>query len=107
MVESGCEGGNNNQDEYTKKKRALFLFDHVNEYNDIARTSKDVRNHLRNSVVTWWRRGDGDMAECHEEKGDMFFDFADFHGKEAAKASKELHRIIGSSDPMLSSRPLA
>ena len=44
MVESGCEEGNNDQDEYTKKKRALLLIDRINEYNDLARATREVRN---------------------------------------------------------------
>ena len=44
MVDSVCEGGNDNQDEYTKKKRALFLIDRMNEYDDLARETREVRN---------------------------------------------------------------
>ena len=47
------------------------------------------------------KRGCDDMAECHDEKDDQFFIFAEFYEKEAAKASKDLYRIIGSLDSML------
>ena len=51
MVDSGCEGGNNNQDECAKKKRALFLVDCINEYNEVARATKDIKNYLKDSTV--------------------------------------------------------
>ena len=53
------------------------------------------------SAVTYWRMGDDDIAEWHEEKGDEFFDFAEFYEREAAKAFKELHGILESSDSMM------
>ena len=48
--------------------------------------------------------GEDDMAEWHEEKSDQFFDFVEFYVKETAKASKELHEIIRSSDLMMQNR---
>ena len=75
MVGSACEGGNNNQNGYAKKMRAWVLIDHVSEYKNLAKATKEVRNYLRDSAVTWWRRGDDDMAEWHEEKGDEVFAF--------------------------------
>ena len=44
MAGSGCEGINNKKAEHTKEKRALFLIERINEYNDVARATKDVRN---------------------------------------------------------------
>ena len=49
----------------------------------------------------WWRMGDDNMAEWHEEKGDQIFDFTKIYKEEVAKASKELHKIIDSSNPMM------
>ena len=51
MVDSGCEGGNNNQYDYTRKKKALFLIDCINEYNGLGRATKDFRSHLRDTTV--------------------------------------------------------
>ena len=82
----------------------MSIIDPINGHNDLARATKDIRNYLRDSAVMWWRRGDNDMVEWHEEMGDDFLDSADFYEKETAKASKELHRIVGSSDPMMYSR---
>ena len=45
--------------------------------------------------------GDEDMVELNERKEDLMFGIAQYHEKEATKASEELHRIIGSSDPMM------
>lgn len=39
-----------------------------------------------------WKMGDDDLVEWHEEKGDAFFDFADFYKREATRAFKELRR---------------
>ena len=44
------------------------------------------------------------MAEWHEEEGDKYLDFVEVYGKEAFKPLKELHEIVGSSDPMMYSR---
>ena len=63
MVDSGWEGGHYNQEEYAKKKRVWFLIDRINQYNDLARVTKEVRNYLRDSTVTWWRMVEDDMAE--------------------------------------------
>ena len=73
MANSGCKGGISNQNKYTKKKRALFLIDCINEYNSLTRATKEARNYLRDSTVMWWRREDDDMEEWHEEKGDQIF----------------------------------
>lgn len=39
-----------------------------------------------------------------KEKGNQLFNFAEFYEKEATKASKELHKIVDSSDLMMYSR---
>lgn len=87
-MDSGYEGRNNNQGKYAKKERACFLVDRINQYNNLARVTKEVRNCLRDNPVTWWRMGDDDMKEWHEEKGDQVFDFVEFYEKEAARASR-------------------
>lgn len=48
--------------------------------------------------MTYWKRGDEDMAKWHEEISDEILEYVDFCEEEAAKASKELHEIIDSSD---------
>ena len=48
-MDSGCEGGNDSQNENTEKKRALFLIDLINENNNLARETKNVRNYLRDN----------------------------------------------------------
>ena len=53
--------------------------------------------------VTCWIRGDEDMAEWHEKISDEFFEYVKILCEEAAKASKELHEIIDSSDPLMCS----
>lgn len=42
MVGSEFEGRSNKQDEYAKKKKALFLLDRNNENNDLPRATNDV-----------------------------------------------------------------
>ena len=76
----------------------------INQYNDLVRTVKEVGNHLGRNAVTRLRVGDENMIEWHERKGDHVFEMAEYYEKEAAKASRELYRIIGSSDPMMYSR---
>ena len=49
-------------------------------------------------------KGNDGITEWHEEKGIHRFDFDEYYEKEAAKASKGLQKIIGSSDPMMYSR---
>ena len=51
--------------------------------------------------MTWWRIGDEDIVECIERKGDHVFDMAEYFEKEVTKASRELHKIIGSLDPIV------
>ena len=53
------------------KKR--FLTDCINQHNELARATKEARNYLRYRAMTWWRMGNDDMAEWHEEKDDHFF----------------------------------
>ena len=86
-----------------KKKRAKYLNERFNQYNDLARSTKDIRKWLRKSAVVYWRMDDDDMAECHEEKGDEFFDFADSYEGEAAKPLKVLSGLLDSSDSMICS----
>ena len=38
----------------------------------------------------YWRMGDGDMAEWYVSKGDIFFEYADFHEREATETFKEM-----------------
>ena len=45
--------------------------------------------------------GDEDMADRHEEISDEFFEYVDFYEEKATKASKGLHKIIDSSDPLM------
>ena len=45
-----------------------------------------------------WHRGDEDMAEWNERKGDQMYEMAEFYEKEAGKPSNERHNIIDSSD---------
>ena len=41
------------------------------------------------------------MGEWHEEISHEFFKYVDFDKEEPAKASKELRKIINSSDPLM------
>ena len=41
------------------------------------------------------------MGEWSEREGDYISDMAEYYENEAAKVSRELHRIIGSSDPII------
>ena len=41
------------------------------------------------------------MAEWHEEIGDEFFEYTDFHEEEAAMAQRELCKLVDSSDPLI------
>ena len=41
------------------------------------------------------------MVEHSERKGDQLYNMAEHYEEEATKASSELHRIIGSSDPVV------
>lgn len=63
MVDSECKEGNNNQEEYAMKKRVWFPIDRINQYDDLARLTKEVRNYLRYIAVMWLRMEDDDMAE--------------------------------------------
>ena len=61
--------------ELTKKKKARYLNNHINQYNGLARTTKDIRKWLMRKAVTCWIRGDEDMAEWHEKISDEFFEY--------------------------------
>ena len=43
------------------------------------------------------------MAEWYGEIGGEFFEFADFCEEEVAQASRGLHKIMDSSDPLMCS----
>ena len=70
----------------------------MNQYSDLARTTKDVRKWLIRSEINHSEMGDEDMAECHEAISEEFSEYIDLYKKEAAKVSKELHEIIDSSE---------
>ena len=88
-------------EEVTRKERVEYLIERINQYNDLARTAKEVGSHLGRSAVTSWRKWDEDMVDWRERKGDRMYEMAEYCEKEAAKASNELHRIITSSDPVM------
>ena len=50
-------------EDIARKEEAEFLFKRTNQYSDLARTAKDVGNHLGRNLVTWWRNGDDDMDD--------------------------------------------
>ena len=47
---------------------------------------RNMMKWLRERAVDCWRLGDDGMVKWYEEKGDEFFDFADFREREATKA---------------------
>ena len=51
--------------------------------------------------MTSWRSRDEQMVKWNEMKGDQVYEMAEYYEKEAAKGSNELHKIIGSSYPMM------
>ena len=52
MVRKDGERGNEIPDETIRKGRARILINNVNPYNDLARTAKEVGNHLGRTAVT-------------------------------------------------------
>ena len=78
-----------------------LLLERINQYDDFARTAKEVGNHLGKNAMMWWRIWDEDIVEWSERKGDHIFDMDECYQKEAAKASKEIHMIINSLDTMM------
>ena len=52
MIDAGYDKVNNNQEELTKKERAHFLIDRINQYSDLAQATKEARNRLRGRAVT-------------------------------------------------------
>ena len=80
------------------KKRAMYLSDRINQYNDLAWTTKDIRRWLMRGDVNNLEMGDEEMVECHEAISEEFFEYIDLYEKKVAKASKGLHEIIDSSD---------
>ena len=73
------------------------LNERINQYDDLARSTNEVRKCLMKSAVTHWRMGYENMAEWHEEISDEFFEFGSFYEGKPLKASKELREII---DPL-------
>ena len=63
IVDSRNEEVNIDQSQIGKKRRASYLNDRINQYNDLAWTTKDVRRWLIRSAVNHWEMGDEDMAE--------------------------------------------
>ena len=57
MVDSQSEGGNIGQSELQKKKRAKYPNERINQCNDLAQMTKDVKKWLMMSAVTCWKRG--------------------------------------------------
>ena len=98
MMDFGSGGGSVERSDITKKRRARFLNERINQYNDLARGTKDVRKCVMRSVVTCWKRGDEDMTEWHEGIGDEFFAHTDFYEEEFARTQRELRKLIDSSD---------
>ena len=62
IVDFRNEGRNIGQSESTKKRRARYINDRINQYNDLSRTTKDVGKWLMRRAVTCWTRDDEDMA---------------------------------------------
>lgn len=42
------------------------MSDHINQYNYLIRTIKDVKKWLMKSTINHLEMGDEEMAECHE-----------------------------------------
>ena len=87
MVDSQIRERRIDPKELARIEKARYLNERIDQHNDLAHSTKDVRKWLRESAVMM---GDDDMVEWHEEKGDEFFYFADFYEREVSKAFKEL-----------------
>ena len=58
------EGGNEIREETTRKERARFLINRINQHNDLARIAKEIESQLGRNAVRLWRiggRGHGGM----------------------------------------------
>ena len=101
MVNLGDEEENNNQSEKQKKKRTRHLSDHINHNSDWTQTKKDVRRWWTMHTVNHLEMGDEEMVEYHEATSKEFSEYIDHYEKEAAKGSKESHKIIDSSNVLM------
>lgn len=101
MMDNDYERKSKFCEEVTRKERPEFLIETINRCNNSARMAKEVGGHLARSPLTSWRNGDEDMVEWNERKGDRMYEMAEYYEKEAAKASRKLHTIIVSSDPIM------
>ena len=70
----GKNGGRKSKfcEDVTRKERAEFLIEIINQYGNLAKTAKEVVSHLGRRVVTSWSNGDDDMAEWNERKGGSY-----------------------------------
>ena len=62
--------------------------------------TKEPRRYFGRSAILWWCIGYKEMVEWSEWKRDHLYNMAERYEEEAAKASNELHKIIGPSDLM-------
>ena len=52
MVHSICGEGDVGQRKSKRRKRATYLSDRINQYNDLARVAKEIRKWLTRGAVT-------------------------------------------------------
>ena len=95
----GRIGGN--YEKIAKRKKAKFHIERICQYKDFARTAKEAGGYFGRSATTWKRNGDEEMAKLIEQKSDQLYHIVEHYEEKAAKASSELHRILGSLDPVM------
>ena len=73
------------QSKLTKRKRAIYLSDRINQYNDLACIAKDVEKWLMRGAVTHSKLVDEVMKEWYENISGEFFELLIFMKRTALR----------------------
>ena len=64
-------------------------------------TKRDVGKFLGRRVMTTWENGEEDLSEWSEQKGDDFYQLANYYEKRVLKLKRLLVELIETSDEPL------
>ena len=98
-----CGEGDVGQRKSKRRKRATYLSNRINQYNDLVRAAKEIRKWLTRGAGTHWKLRGVDMAEWYAKSSGEFFEIDDFYEEETSRPSRKLRGMVDSSDPLMHS----
>ena len=85
----------------SKSKKAMQFIKLIKQYKELAPTARDAGKYLARRAVTTWENGEEDLSEWSEQKGEGFYQLANYYEKRVLKLKRLLVELIETSDEPL------